>query len=89
MMRLSARKFAWLPLAGAVVTTLQVWVGYTQTQMPSYVPPGPFRISLIVAMLAVSLRYAAWYIALGAIVFVLGEIRDQTEQPSDSETTAE
>ncbi len=84
-MRLAARKFAVLLWVGAVILAIQIWYSFTRSSVPINVPVSEFRLRLIVGDFAWTVFYSGGFFILGAIIWLLGDIRDRLDPGPERE----
>ena len=89
-MRVAAHKFAWLPFAAAIVVPASAWVSYARITL-AMKPPDNLRADIFwrvefLDTLYRSLSQFGLFLALGAAIYVLGEIRDLVAPPIEDVT---
>jgi len=68
--------------SAAVILAIQICYSFTHTIAPINVLVGEFHLHLIVGDIAWAIFYSGGFFILGAIIWLLGDIRDQLDPPS-------
>jgi hypothetical protein len=76
-MRLAARKFAGIVWIGALVTTAYYWLRFSDMTIPLNLPAEQFWRDETISTVIVTVWYAGMFAALGAAIWLLGNIRDR------------
>jgi hypothetical protein len=76
-MKLAARKFATILWASAVIVAVSLWADAALTPFPGYGPPEQYAQMLVLVTFAYTIAGAGLLVAFGAVIYVLGEIRDR------------